>query len=398
MTHLGEIFRAFLKLGLTSFGGPIAHIGYFRKEFVETRKWIDDAAYADLVALCQFLPGPASSQVVFGLGMRRGGLAGALTASLCFTMPSAILMILFGYGILWMGDFHQAGWLQGLKVAAVAVVAQALIGMTKALTPDKIRVVIAFVVALISLLYPGPAGQLGSILGGSLLGYLLFRSDTQKPEKAVPHILGHRWAIGAISLFFILFILFFILVKTNGNSFAKEFYAFYRTGSLVFGGGHVVLPLLRAEVVAPGWVSDSAFLAGYGIAQALPGPLFTFAAYLGTLSSIRPNGWSGGLWCLFAIYLPTWLMVGGFLPFWERLRSLNWMKAALKGSNAAVVGILFAAFYNPLWVEGIRGISDFLVGLAAFSLLQYVKLPAWLVVILCAAAGQTVSLLGKSVL
>jgi chromate transporter len=356
---LAEVGGAFLRLGLISFGGPVAHLGYFRKEFVERRRWLDDAAYADLVALCQFLPGPASSQVVFALGMRRAGLAGALLGSLCFMLPSAVAMILFAYGVASLGDLRRAGWLHGLKLAAVAVVAQAVWAMAARLCPDWPRRILGIAAAAAALLVPGPACQ-AVVIAASL------------------------------SLFVLLLLGLPVLARVSGGRAAAVFDGFYRAGSLVFGGGHVVLPLLRSEVVPPGWISDDAFLAGYGAAQALPGPLFTFAGYLGTVIQSGAHAWTGGVLALFAIFLPAWLLVGGAYPFWHLIRGKAWARAALDGANAAVVGLLLAALYRPVCTEGIRDVRDVAAAAAAIVLLATLRAPPWAVVLLMAAAGQWV--------
>lgn len=386
---LGEVAVSFLKLGCISFGGPVAHLGYLHEEYVRRRRWLSDETYGDLVALCQFLPGPASSQLVFALGMKRGGIAGAFLASLCFTLPSAVLMIAFGYGVTAMGDLADAGWLHGLKLAAVAVVAQAVWGMGVKLCPDRPRITLAIAAAALVLVLPGALGQIGVIVGGAIAGWVLYRREPVAPRTVSAALSGrHLWA-GAILITCValLFVLPAVAAATGWKT-AGLFDAFYRAGSLVFGGGHVVLPLLRAEVVPPGWVTDDAFLAGYGAAQALPGPLFTFAAYLGTINTTSLSGWPGGLWCLLGIFLPAWMLVGGALPFWNLLRSKAWTQAAMRGANAAVVGVLLAALYNPVWREGVTNAQDVAVGLAAFLLLHAWKTPPWLVVGLTAAAGQ----------
>jgi len=383
-----EVFAAFLKLGLISFGGPVAHLGYFHEEFVVRRRWLDDDAFGDLVALCQFLPGPASSQMVFALGMRRAGVPGALTASFCFTAPSAILMILFACGVGAAGDLHKAGWLDGLKLAAVAVVAQAVWGMGRKLCPDRARKIFALAAAAFVLVCPGSAGPLAAIALGALIGRWIYRGENTPGESARLRIRAHPAAGSCLFAFFLLLALLPALASATGNRTLALFDSFYRAGSLVFGGGHVVLPLLRAEVVPKGWVKDDVFMAGYGAAQALPGPLFTFAAYLGTVMRPGSRAWLRGLWCLLAIFLPGWLLVAGALPFWEQLRKKGWMQAALKGTNAAVVGVLLAALYSPVGTEGIKSAPDAGVALIAFGLLELWKLPAWLVVLLAAATGQ----------
>ncbi len=385
---LAEVGAAFLKLGLTSFGGPVAHLGYFHEEIVRRRRWLDDREFADLVALCNFLPGPASSQVVFALGLKRAGLAGALLASSCFTLPSAVLLILFAYGVSSLGDLHAAGWLHGLKLAAVAVVAQAVWGMGRRLCPDRPRLTLALGAAAILLLLPGALSQIGVIALGAVAGAWIYRGRVELPPPAEPAAPRHHvWAAAALTVFLaLLFGLPAVAQATQAGPLAV-FDGFYRAGSLVFGGGHVVLPLLRAEVVPPGWVSDDAFLAGYGAAQAVPGPLFTFAAYLGTVMSAGPQRWVGGLWCLLAIFLPAWLLIGGALPFWRVLQGKAWMQAALRGANAAVVGVLLAALYSPVCTQAIAEPRDVAAALGAFALLEIWRVPPWLVVLLAAALG-----------
>ena len=386
---MAEVFSAFLKLGLISFGGPVAHLSYFREEFVRRRRWLDDGAYGDLVALCQFLPGPASSQVVFALGMQQAGLAGAIVASLCFTLPSAALMILFGYGVAALGDLQRAGWLHGLKLAAVAVVAQAVWGMGRNLCPDRARLTIGLGAAAVLLVMPGAVAQIGVIAGGGVIGWWLYRKGIEVVERPVAgKRRSHVLAAMVLGIFFVLLVTLPALASVTGRKSIAVFDSFYRAGSLVFGGGHVVLPLLRAEVVPKGWVSDDAFLAGYGAAQALPGPLFTFAAYLGTVMGPGPGGWMMGVWCLVAIFLPAWLLIGGALPFWNRFRAEAWAQAVLRGANAAVVGVLLAALYNPVWTQGVRGARDVAAAVVAFGLLQWWKAPPWLIVLLAAGAGE----------
>ncbi len=401
LPRLAEIALAFLKLGCVSFGGPVAHLGYLRAEFVERRKWLDDAHYGDLVALCQFLPGPASSQVVFALGMLRAGLPGALAASACFTLPSALLMIAFAYGVATLGELQHAGWLHGLKLAAVAVVAQAVWGMGKQLCPDRARVSLCLASAAVLLALPGTATQLAVIIAGAGIGWRLYRSEMPGVPAPIPERVARRThfaAATALIAFAALLVALPLLASTTvstttamaGSRPLATFDAFYRSGSLVFGGGHVVLPLLRAEVVPRGWLSDDQFLAGYGAAQALPGPMFAFAAYLGTAMSTGPQRWLAGLWCLFAIFLPAWLLIGGALPFWQRLRAQRWAQAALAGANASVVGVLFAALYSPVITESVRDEMDVAAALVAFGLLAQWKVPPWLVVLGMAAMGEWV--------
>jgi chromate transporter len=389
LKDLTEVAGAFLRLGLTSFGGPVAHLGYFRREFVERRRWLDDAAYADMVALCQFLPGPASTQVVFTLGMRRAGLAGALIGSLCFILPSAAAMIGFGYGISSLGDLRQAGWLHGLRLAAVAVVAVAAWGMGSRLCPDWPRRLLAAASAAAVLVVPGSASQVGAIALCALAGFWIYRGAGEPGESRPSGLTReHGWAAGSLALFAALFFLLPILATVARDRQLAAFDGFYRAGSLVFGGGHVVLPLLRSVVVPPGWISDQSFLAGYGAAQALPGPLFTFAGFLGTAIEKGPHPWTGGALGLVAIFLPAFLLVGGAYPFWHLLRGRSWARAALNGANACVVGILLAALYRPLCTESIGGVRDAAAVVAACFLLGKLGIPQWALVALMAAAGQ----------
>jgi len=381
-----EVFVAFLRLGLTSFGGPIAHLGYFRQEFVARRHWLDEAAYADLVALCQFLPGPASSEVGIGIGLNRAGLAGALAAWTGFTLPSAIALVLFALGVERFGSL-DAAWLHGLKIAAVAVVAQAVWGMAGTMATGKTRATLAVAAAAIVLAVPTTAGQLSAIALGAVAGVVLLRTGRAPSSSALGAGAGRGLAILCLAVFFALLAGLPLLAGAVPNQALVLFIAFYRAGSLVFGGGHVVLPLLQTAVVPPGWVTNDAFLAGYGAAQAVPGPLFTFAAYLGAVMGPQPNGWAGAAICLVAIFLPSFLLVIGVLPFWQALRGKPFAQAALNGVNAAVVGLLLAALYNPVWLSAIMGPLDFAVALAAFLLLTIWKKPPWVVVALCAAAG-----------
>lgn len=385
-----EVATIFLRLGCMSFGGPIAHLGYFRAELVTKRGWLDDAHYADLVALCQFLPGPASSQVVFALGLRRAGLAGALIASLCFTLPSALLMIGFALGAARFGSLHDAPWLHGLKLASVAVVAQAVWGMGKKLCPDRARLSLCLGAAALTLLWPYAAGQVCAIAIGGVVGYRLYR-DQQLSAADAAHSgqVGSTRIAGAVLLVWAALLAGLpLLAAAVPRRELAELDSFYRSGSLVFGGGHVVLPLLRAEIVARAWLSDDLFLAGYAAAQAVPGPLFTFAAYLGAAIGGEGAGWSNGFWCLFAIFLPAWLLIGGALPFWQRLRAQPWAQAALAGANAAVVGVLLAAFYQPVFSSSVHAPRDFVLALLGFACLELWRAPAGLVVLGMAAAGQ----------
>ena len=380
------MLAVFGRLGLTSFGGPVAHLGYFRDELVVRRKWVDEATYADLVALCQFLPGPASSQVGIALGTLRAGLLGGLAAWIGFTLPSALALALFGFGVGTL-DAGTAGWLHGLKVVAVAVVAQAVWGMARTLCPDRARATIAVLAAIALLTWPTGPGQLLVIAAAGLVGWRWLPADGTAGGALLRVPIGRRLAAGCWAAFVGLLVGLPLLRQIAPSQPLAVFDSFFRVGSLVFGGGHVILPLLQAEVVPPGWVTNEQFIAGYGAAQAVPGPLFTFAAYLGVVMRPEPNGWAGALLALSAIFVPSFLLVVGALPFWDRLRSRPDFQAALRGINAAVVGLLLAALYQPVWTSAIGGPADFAVVLAAFGLLALWKLPPWLVVLLSALAG-----------
>lgn len=387
---LSTVFLAFLKLGLTSFGGPIAHLGYFHDEFVVRRRWFDARAYADLVTLCQFLPGPASSQVGIGIGLAKAGLPGAVAAWLAFTLPSAIALVAFGYGVVAFSDAIPIGVLHGLKVVAVAVVAQAVWGMARTLCPDPPRVTLAVLAAAAALVATAPLMQVAIIAAGGVAGLAFLRNDTDPGHAVLGIEVGKGVAVAALVLFFALLIGLPLAAASSSSQTLALIDAFYRSGALVFGGGHVVLPLLQAEVVPPGWVSNDAFLAGYGAAQAVPGPLFTFAAYLGAVMGPEPRGWLGATICLVAIFAPAFLLVVGALPFWDAVRHHPRVRQALLGINAAVVGLLLAALYKPVWTSGILSPADFALAIAAFTLLVFWKVPPWLVVILTAAGGWAV--------
>lgn len=385
-----EIFLVALRLGCTSFGGPVAHLAFFRKEYVEKRRWLDEAHYADLVALCQFLPGPASSQTGFGVGYLQRGLPGGLAAWVGFTLPSAALMIGFAYGVTALGDLRTAGWLLGLKAAAVAVVAQAVLAMWLNLCPDLPRSVLAGASAGLLLMLPLAWLQIAIIAAGALAGFLfLNRGTTTERKGTIPPATLPPFRASAIylGLFFALLLGLPALARVTGHPAVEILDRFYRAGSLVFGGGHVVLPLLEREVVAPGWVTHDQFLAGYGAAQAVPGPLFTLSAYLGTVMHHGPAGWLGGLWALVAIFLPALLLVAGALPFWSALRSRPAAQAALRGANAAVVGVLLAALIVPVMAAGLTGKASLALAVAAFAALEFVRAPAWAVVGAAAALG-----------
>jgi len=393
----GEVFKVFLKLGLLSFGGPIAHLGYFRDELVMRRKWISEAAYGDLIALCQFLPGPASSQAGFSLGVLRGnGLPGGLAAWLGFTLPSALIMLAFALGAAVFGGTQAEGFLHGLKLVAVAVVAQAVWGMSRTLTPDKARAGIALAAIAVVVLFGGSFGQVGAIALGALAG-LLFCQTEEAPRPGLLNFpIPRSHGVIALTIFAgLLFIPPLVAMGTKYQGIAL-FDAFYRSGALVFGGGHVVLPLLQAEVVTPGWATNETFLAGYGMAQAMPGPVFTFAAYLGAVIGPPPNGMIGASIALAAIFLPGLLLVYGMLPFWDDLRSRPAAQAAMRGANAAVVGILGAALYNPIFTSAVLAPRDFALALGGFLLLTVWKAPSWVVVALLASIGTLLGVLHHS--
>lgn len=380
-----EVFRVFLKLGLTSFGGPIAHLGYFREEIVERRRWIDDAKYTDLVALCQFLPGPASSQVGFSLGLIRAGYWGALAAWTGFTLPSAVVLTAFAFGAGALGGPIGLGALHGLKLVAVAIVAQAVWGMARNLCPDRQRASIACIAAMMILFSTSSVAQIGTILFGGIAGFWLCRAAAPISTGSLGVHVARRVGFAALSVFFFLLIALPALGRNSQG--IGLFDAFYRSGALVFGGGHVVLPLLSNAFVAPGWVSQDSFLAGYGAAQAVPGPLFTFAAYLGAVATPSPHGVAGAALGLFAIFLPGILILLGTLPFWDELRQRARAQAIMRGINAAVVGLLGAALYNPLWITSVITNGDFAVALVGFILLTIWRAPPSVVVILGALAG-----------
>ena len=390
--RLWEVLFVATRLGLTSFGGPIAHLGYFREEYVQRRKWLDEHTYADLVALCQFLPGPASSQVGIAVGITRAGLLGGVVAWLGFTLPSALALILFAYGVTAF-DIADAGWLHGLKVVAVAVVAFAVWGMARDLCPDRQRASLAILAAIAMLVAPNNLVQVAVIVTSGMLGWLFLRGDQAVATPGQSSNNGRILAMVSLTFFAVLLVGLPILRQMVDYKPLEVFDSFFRVGSLVFGGGHVVLPLLQAEVVPPGWVTNDAFIAGYGVAQAVPGPLFTFSAYLGVVMEGTPIPWLQGMFTLAAIFLPSFLLVSGALPFWNRLRAMTNFRRALMGINAAVVGLLISALYDPVWTSAILSPADFGLALAAFGLLAFWKTPPWLVVSISALGGQFLSLL-----
>ncbi|PLP99683.1 chromate efflux transporter [Cupriavidus pauculus] len=387
MSAAWEVFVVFLRLGLTSFGGPMAHLAYFRDAFVAQRRWLSEHAYADIVALCQFLPGPASSQVGMVVGLSRAGYLGALAAWIGFTLPSAVALILFALGLSRYGNLMPAEALHGLKVAAVAVVVQAVWGMARSLCPDAPRITLMALAAVAVSLVPSPACQLGVMVVAGLVGARRFRSGDAVPHEPLSVPVGHGVALLCLVAFAVLLVGLPFAARASGDHAVALFDAFYRAGALVFGGGHVVLPLLQAAVVPPGWVDNDTFLAGYGAAQAVPGPLFTFAAFLGAAGTLAPNGWAGGALCVVAIFAPSFLLVFGALPFWERLRRHGATRAALAGVNAAVVGLLLAALYHPVWTSAVLAPADFAQALLALVALAVWRVPPWAVVLACALAG-----------
>ncbi len=385
---LFEILLVSTRLGLTSFGGPIAHLGYFHNEYIRRRKWMDEKRYADLVALCQLLPGPASSQVGIGIGVMRAGVLGGIVSFLGFTLPSVIALIIFA--LMVHGLKIDAGWIHGLKIVAVAVVAHAILGMAQKLTPDLKRKALALFALIVTLLWQTAFTQVGVIVISAIIGFILYKQHTEHhDDKRVYFPISRGLAVICLSLFFGLLILLPILREVTSLSWIAMFDSFYRSGSLVFGGGHVVLPLLEREFVPTGWLSEEAFLAGYGAAQAVPGPLFTFAAYLGAVM----DGWQGGLLATVAIFLPAFLLILGTLPFWDFLRRSPKIKGALMGVNAAVVGILISAFYHPIWTSSILAPTDFAFAAILFSMLVYWKLSPWIIVVTGAIGGLLMTLI-----
>jgi chromate transporter len=387
-----EVFAVFLKLGLTCFGGPIAHLGYFRTEFVERRRWLDDAAYADLVALCQFLPGPASSQVGFALGLMRAGGLGAVAAFIGFTLPSALLLLAFAQIVPLLSGPLAMGAIAGLKIVAVAIVAQAVLGMARSLCPDSIRAGIAVGAVVCLAAFPGVWGMLGAIALGAMAGATLIRPELGAQNTSTAIAVTKGQSIGAL-IAFVGMIALLPLLADLSQLFAM-LDGFVRAGALVFGGGHVVLPLLEAETVARGWVSTDDFLAGYAAAQAVPGPLFTFATYLGAVQGPAPNGLAGALIASLAIFAPGFLILIAALPYWAKLRSLPAAQALMRGANAAVVGVLGAALYDPVFSSAIGDLGDLALAIACFVMLIAWRVPPWLVVLIAAIAGAGLALVG----
>jgi chromate transporter len=386
-----EIFWVATRLGLTSFGGPIAHLGYFHEEYVNRRKWIDEQSYADLVALCQSLPGPTSSMVGTAVGFTRAGLVGGLAHWIGFTWPSALVLIAFAYGLEFVGAASGAGWLHGLKLVAVPVVALAIWGMARTLCPDRERATLAILTAIVALAWPTAAGQVLPIAAAGFFGWWFFPPENAPSALQIRVPISKRIGTVCWIVFFGLLLVLPLIRQVISSQTLAVFDSFYRAGALVFGGGHVVLPLLQAGVVAPGWVTNEQFVAGYGAAQAVPGPLFTFSAYLGFVMQPEPNGLPGAGLALIAIFLPGILMTAGSLPFWDLLRTRASFQSAIRGVNAAVVGLLLAAFYNPVWTSAIFKPVDFGLALLSFGLLAFWKLPPWLVVVLTAVGGEVIA-------
>lgn len=383
LNALIELLFVSTKLGLTSFGGPVAHLGYFYKEYVRKRNWIDDKEYADLVALSQFLPGPASSQVGIGIGVIRAGALGGIVSFIGFTLPSVIVLILFA---LFLQGFNlkHSGLIHGLKLVAVPIVAQAILGMIKNLTPDLKRKALAIFAMIATLLWQSSFTQITVILISSILGYFLYQDNENSDETTLITNISKRFSVICLALFFILLAVLPIINSLTTTKWISIFDSFYRAGSMVFGGGHVVLPLLERELAPTGWLNKETFLAGYGVTQAVPGPLFTFAAYLGTVM----KGWQGGLIATIAIFLPAFLLILGTLPFWSSMRRNSNLRRALLGVNAAVIGILISAFCNPIWISSVLSISDFVLVLILFSMLVFMKLPPWVIVAVGAISGE----------
>lgn len=383
-----HLFLVFLRLGLTSFGGPAAHLGYFRQEFVARRRWLSEQTYADLVAMCQFLPGPSSSQVGLAIGLIRGGYRGAAAAWLGFTLPSALLLMAVALSVLEDARWLSGEVVHGLKIVAVAIVAQAVWGMARTLCRGPLRLLIMLLAALAAWQVQGSLVQLGVIALAGVAGRLLLHGPQIALQEQLPLVVSRRTGRFCLTLFFVLLAGIPLLAALHPAAWLQQLNIFYRVGSLVFGGGHVVLPLLQTELVPTGWVDKDVFLAGYGAAQAVPGPLFTLAAYLGVVMSSWPNGVAGGVLCLLAIFAPSFLLVTGLLPFWDGVRRQAAMQAVLAGVNAAVVGLLLAALYQPVWTSAIFTVRDLLIALAAFAALVWRKWPSWAVVLLGVLAAS----------
>lgn len=381
--NLLEILGTSLKLGLTSFGGPVAHLGYFKNEYIDKRKWLDEKMYADIIALCQFLPGPASSQVGIAIGMLRGGMIGGIVSWLGFTIPSVIVLILFALAYQSFA-FSDANFITSLKIVAVAVVAHAVLGLGKKLTPDQPRIVIAIIAMVIMILFPSAIVQISVIIGAAIVGFIMFSKQAETKIQSFTVSISKKQGFLSLTILAVLLIGLPILAQTMSNSYVSIFDTFFRVGSIVFGGGHVVLPLIEQEVVPNGLLTSGEFLAGYGMAQAVPGPLFTFASYVGTML----NGILGGVVATVAMFLPSFLLIVGALPFLSELRRLKSFQGILTGVNASVVGILLAAFYNPVFISVIDTGAHFALAVILFVLLQFWKTPAWFVVLIGVILGE----------
>jgi len=388
-----NVFLTFLRLGLTSFGGPIAHLGYFREEFVVRRKWLSESSYSEIVALCQFLPGPASSQVGLIVGLSRAGTSGAFAAWLGFTLPSAIAITLFAIGGSQLEGVAYEGFIHGLKIVAVAIIAHAIWGMTRSLCPDVPRAMIMVVSTVLMILFTSAFAQVAVIIIAAILGIGLTQSNSAQSATPLPIAFSVRSGLICLCLFSMLLVGLPLVAYFFPSQIAQSLSSFYRAGSLVFGGGHVVLPLLQAEVVTPGLVSNETFLAGYGAAQAVPGPLFTFASFLGASIYDGALGWYGSLVCLIAIFVPSFLLVFGVLPFWGKVRTNSYAQRAIAGANAGVVGLLIAVLWDPVWTSTVKSISDIVLVLGAFAALMIWKLPSWLVVLGCALSASLFNLI-----
>ena len=389
-----DILISFFLLGLTSFGGPIAHIGYFRNVFVKQKKWLDEKTYIDFVSLCNFLPGPSSSQVGMSIGYKMKGVSGALLAWFGFTVPSALALILFGYTIIKFENSISNGFLQGLKAIVVVIVLQAILGMRKNLLKDSYGYILTFVTAIILILYPSSINQFLCLIFSGLLGVILYKNKNQKEIKKFKISKIKIWKCFPLILFFCFLIILPLLSKIFDSNFIINLAdSFYRIGSLVFGGGHVVLPLLQAEFVSSGLIKEDIFMAGYGASQAIPGPLFTFSAYLGIFFQSGLTTWLTSFVCLFFIFLPSFLLVIGTLPFWEELRKISLVIRSLKAINASVIGLLIAAWYDPIILSSLKSNEDIFLIATAFVILFFTKIPQWLVVFILAFSGWGITLL-----
>lgn len=381
------ILATFLRLGCTSFGGPIAHLGYFHEEFVARRRWLEESQFAEIIALAQALPGPASSQVGFTVGMVKAGWPGALAAWVGFTLPSAVLMVLFAFAHQFFPGPSLQGVIHGLTIIPVAVVAQAVLMMQRRLAPDRARATMAVLGAAMALLVPSSISMIATVIAGAAAGLIFCRAEEQATPVPFPAPLSKTGGAILVSVFLLLLLLPPLMAAHSNLPWLAVFNAFYRSGALVFGGGHVVLPLLESATVAQGWLSQPTFLAGYGAAQAVPGPLFTFAAYLGAELNVAPNGIAGACLALVSIFLPGLLLVTGILPFWAGLREKGLVRRAIAGVNASVVGVLGAALYRPVWTSAILRPLDLVIALAAFLLLVHWRVHPWKVVLATAAAS-----------